>query len=144
MGKLYSFADLMGTWTALFAFGFIMFAIYGGLKNRKTKAITTDQKSYFKIAAIISIVSVGLALTITALAPFIDLFLLGWVNPISVELVGGNYVDIVVGRVMLIVTFFIFVGLSYGVTMIEDVVNVKKHGSIEKFEEWQKTNFIVS
>lgn len=144
MGKLYSFADLMGTWTALFAFGFIMFAIYGGLKNRKTKAVTTDQKSYFKIAAIISIISVGLALTITALAPFIDLFLLGWVNPISVELVGGNYVDIVVGRVMLIVTFFIFIGLSYGVTMIEDIVNVKKHGSIEKFEEWQKTNFIVS
>ena len=144
MGKLYSFADLMGTWTALFAFGFIMFAIYGGLKNRKTKAINTDQKRYFKISAIISIISVGLALTITALAPFIDLFLLGWVNPISVELVGGNYTDIVVGRVMLIVTFFIFIGLSYGVTIIEDMVNIKKHGSIEKFEEWQKTNFVVS
>lgn len=121
-----------------------MFAIYGGLKNRKTKAIKTDEKGYFKISAIISIISVGLALTITTLAPFIDLFLLGWVNPISVELVGGNYTDIIVGRVMLIVTFFIFIGLSYGVTIIEDMVNIKKHGSIEKFEEWQKTNFVVS
>lgn len=144
MASLYSFADLMGTWTAVFAFGFIMLSIYGGLKNRKTKKVQTDAKSYFKVAAIISIVSVSLSLAVNILMPIIDLFLLSQVNSMTVQILGNDYVALVVSRVMLVITLLIFFVLSYGPTVIEDWINTKKFGSIEKYEAWQRETFVVS
>lgn len=142
MGKLYTFADLMGTWTALFTFGFIMTSIYGGIKNRKTNKVSTDKKSYFIPMAIISIIMVGISLVVTILIPIIDMFLLAQLDKEMVTSAGRNYLDIVVGRIMLVVTLLIFIGLSYGPTIIEDKINVKKYGSIEEYEKWQKNNFI--
>ena len=146
MGKLYTFADLMGTWTALFTFGFITAAIYGGIKNRKTKKVQTDQKSYFVPMAIVAVIIVGLALTVTILIPILDLLLIAQLDQAAVEApeVEGVFVDIIVSRVMLVITLIIFIALSYGTTLIEDRINIKKFGSIEKYEEWQKQNFIVS
>ena len=146
MGKLYTFADLMGTWTALFTFGFITAAIYGGIKNRKTKKVQTDQKSYFVPMAIIAVIIVGLALTVTILIPILDLLLIAQLDQAAVEApeVEGVFVDIIVSRVMLVITLIIFIALSYGTTLIEDRINIKKFGSIEKYEAWQKQNFIVS
>lgn len=144
MGKLYSFADLMGTWTALFTFGFIMASIYGCLKNRKTKKVKTDQKPYFQIAAIISVIAVGLALAVTVLMPILDLFLIAQLDSDLIQLAGRNKTDIIVSRIMLVVSLLIFIALSYGTTFIEDKLNIKKYGSIEKYEEWQIKNFIVS
>ena len=136
MGKLYTFADLMGTWTALFTFGFITAAIYGGIKNRKTKKVQTDQKSYFVPMAIVAVIIVGLALTVTILIPIFDLLLIAQLDQVAV--------DIIVSRIMLVITLIIFIALSYGTTWIEDRINIKKFGSIEKYEAWQKQNFIVS
>ena len=144
MASLYSFADLMGTWTAVFAFAFIMFSIFGGLKNRKTKKVQTDAKSYFKVAAIISIVSVSLSLAVNILMPIIDLFLLSQVNSMTVQILGNDYIALVVSRVMLVITLLIFFVLSYGPTVIEDWINTKKFGSIEKYEAWQRETFVVS
>ena len=146
MGKLYTFADLMGTWTALFTFGFITAAIYGGIKNRKTKKVQTDQKSYFVPIAIVAVIIVGLALTVTILIPILDLLLIAQLDQAAVEApeVEGVFVDIIVSRVMLVITLIIFIALSYGTTLIEDRINIKKFGSIEKYEAWQKQNFIVS
>ena len=146
MGKLYTFADLMGTWTALFTFGFITAAIYGGIKNRKTKKVQTDQKSYFVPMAIVAVIIVGLALTVTILIPILDLLLIAQLDQAAVEApeVEGVLVDIIVSRVMLVITLIIFIALSYGTTLIEDRINIKKFGSIEKYEAWQKQNFIVS
>ena len=144
MAKLYSFADLMGTWTAVFAFGFIMLSIYGGLKNRKTQKIQTDAKSYFKVAAIISIVSVSLSLAVSVLMPILDLFLLAQVKTEMVVAAGRDYTTVVLSRVMLVITLLIFFALSYGPTVVEDWLNTKKFGSIEKYEAWQRENFIVS
>jgi hypothetical protein len=53
--KLYSFVDLTGNWTALFAFCIITIAILGGLINRKTKKIKTEQSKSFVPAAIVTI-----------------------------------------------------------------------------------------
>ena len=146
MGKLYTFADLMGTWTALFTFGFITASIYGGIKNRKTKKVKTDQKSYFVPMAICAVIIVGLALTVTMLIPILDLLLIAQLDQAAVEApeVEGVFVDIIVSRVMLVITLIIFIALSYGTTLIEDRINIKKFGSIEKYEAWQKQNFIVS
>ena len=144
MGKLYTFADLMGTWTALFTFGFITAAIYGGIKNRKTKKVQTDQKSYFVPMAIIAVIIVGLALTVTILIPIFDLLLIAQLDQVAVEKAEGVFSDIIVSRIMLVITLIIFIALSYGTTLIEDRINIKKFGSIEKYEAWQKQNFIVS
>lgn len=143
MNKLYSFADLMGTWTALFTFGFITMSIYGCLKNRKTKLVQTDQKSYFKPMAIIAIILVSIALAITVLQPILDLMLLPQVDKSKVEEAGRIYSDIVVSRIMLVITLLLFVALSYGPTIIEDKLHIKKYGSIEKYEKWQKQNFSI-
>ena len=144
MGKLYTFADLMGTWTALFTFGFITAAIYGGIKNRKTQKVQTDQKSYFVPMAIIAVIIVGLALTVTILIPIFDLLLIAQLDQVAVEAADGVFSDIIVSRIMLVITLIIFIALSYGTTWIEDRINIKKFGSIEKYEAWQKQNFIVS
>ena len=143
MGKLYTFADLMGTWTALFTFGFITAAIYGGIKNRKTQKVQTDQKSYFVPMAIIAVIIVGLALTVTILIPIFDLLLIAQLDQVALE-AKGVFSDIIVSRIMLVITLIIFIALSYGTTWIEDRINIKKFGSIEKYEAWQKLNFIVS
>ena len=143
MGKLYTFADLMGTWTALFTFGFITAAIYGGIKNRKTKKVQTDQKSYFVPMAIVAVIIVGLALTVTILIPIFDLLLIAQLDQVALE-AKGVFSDIIVSRIMLVITLIIFIALSYGTTWIEDRINIKKFGSIEKYEAWQKQNFIVS
>ncbi|RXY96941.1 APC family permease [Malacoplasma penetrans] len=144
MDKLYTFADLMANWTALFTFAFIMVSVYGGLKNRKTNKVVTDQKSYFKPAAIITIITVGISLGVTVLLPIIDLFLLSHVDPAAVAAVGGSYTDIVVSRIMLVVTLFLYAGLTFAPIYIENHINIKKFGSIEKYEEWQKQTFVVS
>lgn len=144
MGKLYTFADLMGTWTALFTFGFIMSSIYGGLKNRKTNKVITDKKTYFVPMAWITVVMVGISVALTVLMPIFDLFLISQLNKELVEAAGRNYLDIVVGRIMIVITLMIFLGLSYGTTVVEDFLNTRKYGSIENYEQWQRSNFIVS
>lgn len=152
MGKLYSFADLMGTWTAAFTFGFITASIAGCLKNRKTQRVQTDQKKYFVPMAYVSILMITLSLGVLILQPIIDLMLMPQVNKDLIDLWNGlnpddtiaSYTDLMVSRIMLVVALLLFVGLSYGPTIIEDRLNIKKHGSIENYEKWQKANFIVS
>lgn len=77
MNRLYTFADLMSNWTALFTFAFIAFAILGGIINRKTnKVLIKDKKKYFLPTAYISVIIVFISLLVTVLVPIIDLFLL--------------------------------------------------------------------
>ncbi|MBD5423100.1 MAG: APC family permease [Mycoplasma sp.] len=139
MGELISFADLMSSWTAVFIFGYIALSIFGGVRNRRTLKAKTIQKKYFLPMAIISIIIVSLAVLISLLVPIIDLILIFRVST-SLE----NYNNIVISRVMLVVVLIIYAGLSYGIIFIEDKINIKKYGSIENYEKWQKENFIVS
>lgn len=120
MEKLLPFADLMANWTALFAFGFITFAIYGCLKNRKTNRVEVDKKKYFVPMAIASIIIIFFNLIISVLVPIFDLFLLVTVQ----NGVGASEIDII-SRVMLIVALAIYFGLSFGPTLIEDALKKK-------------------
>ncbi|QJG66951.1 APC family permease [Mycoplasma phocoenae] len=77
MNYVYGFCDLMATWTALFTFAFIAFAIFGAIKNRKTNKIEIkEKKAYFMPCAWIAVIATMLALGVTLLVPFIDLFIL--------------------------------------------------------------------
>ena len=141
MGRLFTFADLMSTWTALFAFGFITAAIYGGIKNRKTKKVKTDQKSYFIPMAICAVIIVSIALIVTIIIPILDLLLIAQVDQSAVKANGGNYSEIIISRISVFVCLLLYIFFSYGLIFFENKYHIKKFGSIEKYEEWQKQNF---
>ena len=141
MGRLFTFADLMSTWTALFAFGFITAAICGGIRNRKTKKVKTDQKSYFIPMAICAVIIVSIALIVTIIIPILDLLLIAQVDQSAVKANGGNYNEIIISRISVFVCLLLYIFFSYGLIFFENKYHIKKFGSIEKYEEWQKQNF---
>lgn len=89
MGKLYTFADLMGTWTAVLAFVFIMLPIYGGLKNRKQGFVATEQKKYFVWSAWVSVILIGVVILFLVIDAFVNVFMLtnmslaGWNDAVA-------------------------------------------------------------
>lgn len=143
MGKLYTFADLIATWMSMFTFLFIVTAIFGGIINRKTNKIKTNKSSYFLLTAWICVIVIGLSSLVTILMPFIDLIMIVLLDKNEIKIVGRNYEEIVIGRIMLVVTLFINAFLTFGIQFIEDKIIVKKYGSIAKYEEWQRENFQI-
>lgn len=138
IGSLYTFCDLTGTWTAVFAFMFIMLPIWGGLRNRKTQKVVTDQKKYFVPMGWISVIVIGIVLILLFIDAFVNVFMLINLSSLNqndtyFNLVGGT--DGIVGRVMKLVTLFIFVGLMIIPTIIEDKIHIKKYGSIKNYEK---------
>lgn len=126
--KLYSFADLMGTWTALLAFAFILFAIIGALKNRKTNLVKVEKSKFFKPTAMLSILLLSLPIFFTFFAPIADLFFLFRI-PTSVE----NYTtDVLVPRIMTVVVLFLFISLMVGPELIERIYLKQKYGSVDQ------------
>ena len=138
MSYLYTFCDLTGTWTAVFAFMFIMLPIFGALKNRKEHFVHTEQKKYFVPFAWVSIIVIGIVLALLFLDAFVNVFMLinialpGEVGIGYKEQVGGT--EGIVGRIMKLITLFIFVGLMVIPTFIEDTLHKRQYGSIEAYE----------
>lgn len=151
MGQLYTFCDLTGTWTAVFAFMFIMLPIAGGLMNRKSQKIATEQKSYFVPMAWVSVIIISIVLALLFLDAFVNVFLLinlaqpGWKDQVVLinaeepaqSLTNWNLIgekDGVISRSMKLVTLFIFVGLMIIPTIIEDKIHINRYGSIKNYE----------
>ncbi len=139
MGRLLTFCDLMGTWTSVLVFMFIVFPIGGCLKNRKTKKIQTEQKKYFKWSACVSIVIISIVLVLVFVDAFYNVFILinlaipNGYGPFIEAKIGGN--DGITARIMKLVVLFIFIGIMFIPTIIEDAINKKKSLSINKQEE---------
>ncbi|MDE6473390.1 MAG: APC family permease [Ureaplasma sp.] len=131
IGKLLGFADLMATWTAVFAFFFIIIAIFGGISNRKTNRVQTEKSKIFLPFAYISVLIGGLVVFFVFFAPFADVFLLFALNKSSVEAAGNNYNEIILSRVLIIVVFFLHIAIMVLPTIIEDRSLIKKYGSLE-------------
>ncbi len=129
VAQLYSFADLMGTWTALLAFAFITFAIAGAVKNRSTGLVKVQKTSYFMPMAICTIIINAIAIFFTFFEPIANLFFLfriptdGW---------STKYVqDIFVPRLMIVVVLFLFLALMIAPIYIEEALDKKKYGSLD-------------
>ncbi len=108
--KLYNFADLTSSWTAVIVFAFIAIAIYGALKNRFTKRIEIPQKTkVFIPAAIISLIIISLSLFTEFFAPFFNLFSI--IHQVSI----GNHIDkdYIISTVMMILVLFIYASLTF-------------------------------
>ncbi len=129
VAELYSFADLMATWTALLAFAFITFAIAGAVKNRSTGLVKVQKTSYFMPMAICTIVINAIAIFFTFFEPIANLFFLfriptdGW----STEYVTAIFVP----RLMVVVVLFLFLALMLAPIYIEEALDKKKYGSLD-------------
>ncbi|MGL5617613.1 MAG: APC family permease [Metamycoplasmataceae bacterium] len=125
MERLYNFADLMANWTSLFAFGFIVAAIYGCLRNRKTKKIATEQKKYFKPMAISAILIMAISLFVAIFAPIFDLMAIYYIKDLTNE-------DII-GRVMLVIVLILFLALTFLPTTIEDYISKRNRTYVDEY-----------
>lgn len=108
--KLYNFADLSSSWTAIIVFSFICLAIYGGLKNKFNKKSKNNSKSrVFIPSAIISLIVICLALITEFIAPFFNLF--SMIN----QLLKGNHIenDYIISTSMIIVVLFIYIFITF-------------------------------
>ncbi len=108
--KLYNFADLSSSWTAIIVFTFIALAIYGALKNRFTKKIEIPNKTKaFIPCAIISLVIICLALFTEFFAPLFNLF--SMIHQFAI----GNSVDndYIISTIMMIVVLLIYITLTF-------------------------------
>lgn len=129
VSKLYSFADLMATWTSVVAFAFILFSIVGAMKNRKHGNIKVEKSKFFYPMAIASVITMSLPIFMTFFGPIADLFMLFHIKPEE-----GYISDVLVPRIMSVVVLFLFVSLMIAPTLIEDYKLKKQYGSIEKGE----------
>lgn len=130
VGGLYTFCDLISNWSALFVFSFIILAIVGGLKNRKTKKVKTNNFKYFKPFAILAILLISSCLIMGILEPIANLFLMFNLN--SDEYSG--YTNLLISRIMVVILLFIYLSIMLLPTLISDTYKKHKFGSIQKGE----------
>ncbi|QZX48986.1 APC family permease [Mycoplasma sp. E35C] len=143
VGKIYSFSDLMGNWTSVIAFSYIVIAIIGGLINRKKNTVKVDKFKYFIPSAICAVVVMIVAVALTFLQPIGDLILL-YKIPYSKETE-----KVYISRIMLVIVLVLYLLIMFLPIVIEDKKMIKKYGSIEKSEiaklrikaEVKKTSF---
>lgn len=133
--KMYSFADLMGNWTAVLAFSFIILAIAGALRNRKTNHVIVVRTKAFVPMAYTACVLMTFPIFMTFFAPIADLFMLYQI-PVPIE--SNSYQEYVssalVPRLMSVIVLCLIVSLMFLPTIIEDIKHKKKHGSVQEGE----------
>lgn len=118
VARLYSFANLTSSWTAIIAFAFIALAIIGGLINRKTKRTKVQKSKFFIPSSIIVLSIIGLSLFFEFLIPFFNFF--SMINQIVI----GNKIttDKIIGSSLLIMVlflnlFFIFIPVIFDISL---------------------------
>lgn len=129
-GKLYSFCDLMATWTSVAAFTFILFAICGALRNRKTNQVKVQKSKFFKPMAICAIITMAAPIFFTFFQPIADMFFL-----FRIPDLGGANKDELVSRIMTVVVLILYIGLMVAPMWIEDAALKRKYGSVEAGEK---------
>lgn len=129
MIRLLSFADLMATWTSLFAFAFIALAIFGGLRNRKTQKVKTIKFKYFVFSAWASLIIVGLSLIFSVVQPFINLGLI-----VANSVNDDNYTEYV-GTIILCVLLVVFALICFVSIWIEQFFALKKIKKLEHLKQ---------
>ncbi len=117
MSNLYSFVDLMSTWTAVISFAYIVMAIIGCLKNRKTNTVKVTKTKYFVPTAIIAVIAVSLPLVFVFIQPIVDLFLLMNFDYTQSDLIG---------RITTVVVLIIFILISTVTVKIDYMIEYKK------------------
>ncbi|MDE5651539.1 MAG: APC family permease [Ureaplasma sp.] len=130
IAKMYSFSDLMGTWSSVGVFLFILLVIIGALRNRTTNVVHVEKKKYLIPCAIGAILIMTPSIFITFFEPIANLFLLYQI-PTSLP----NYSDdVLIPRIMTVVALIISILATTLPNYIEDIYLKAKYGSILKGE----------
>ncbi len=140
VGKLYTFTDMISSWSALFIFLFVILILYGGLRNRKKEIVKTNRTKSFVPATIISMIFISVPVLMTFIEPFVNLFFLipihenigkysgitGSINTID------QFNEILIARIMAAVMLIVYWVIIVVPVVIQDRLDIKKYGSIEK------------
>lgn len=140
VGKLYTFTDMISSWSALFIFLFVILILYGGLRNRKKEVVKTNRTKSFVPATIISMIFISVPVLMTFVEPFVNLFFLipihenigkysgvaGSVNSVA------QFNEILIARIMAAVMLIVYWVIIVVPVLIQDRLDIKKYGSIEK------------
>lgn len=143
LSRMYSFGDLMGTWSSVGAFTFILLPIIGALKNRKTNNVYVEKSKLLVPSAIGCIILMSPAIFITYFDPIANLFFLFRIpsefNPGTND--GYTYAvyvtDVLVPRVMIVVVLGLYLVGTFLPNQIEDSMMIKKYGSIQAGEGYK-------
>ncbi len=119
VAKLYSFADLTSSWTAVLAFAFIAVAIFGCLLNRKTQKVSTKKNKFFIPSAIVALILTTISLVFETIRPFYELIYIT-THQQALEIKGYNYHDLLVYTILTIVVLLIYL-LGMTLPIIFDV-----------------------
>ncbi|MDE5617499.1 MAG: APC family permease [Ureaplasma sp.] len=140
VGKLYTFTDMISSWSALFIFLFVILILYGGLRNRKHEVVKTNKTKTFIPATIISMIFIAIPVLMTFIEPFVNLFFLipihqnigkyqdinGSINTIA------QFNEILIARIMAAIMLIVYWGIIIIPILVQDKMDIKKYGSIEK------------
>ena len=143
MNTLYSFLDNVGEWNAVFGFGFIVLAVVGCLRNRKTKKIKTEKTKAFIPASLVTIIIVGVGLSyvfvesIGNIIVISDYYTNGYVvNGITM------YVDTLtlISSYMVLIVLALFCGIMFIPSLVRIFYFDKKHYKNLVVSRDKKTN----
>lgn len=133
--RLYSFADLIATWSSVGAFTFILFPIIGALNNRRTHIVHVEKTKTLVPSAIGCIILITPTIFMTYFVSVADLFLLFRINVPTDPVEYQSYiVDTLVPRIMIVVVLILYLLGTFLPTYIEDRIMIKKYGSVENGE----------
>lgn len=130
ISKMYSFSDLMGTWSSVGVFTFILLVVIGALKNRTTKVVHVERKKFLIPCAIGAIIIMTPSIFITFFEPIANLFMLYQI-PSNIP----NYFDdVLIPRIMTVVALVISILATVLPNYIEDIYLKIRFGSVLKGE----------
>ncbi len=138
VGSLYTFADVISNWSALFVFLFLVCTIIGGIKNKKTQKVKIKYSKFFTPFAYLSVILISVCIFMGFIEPFVNLIFLAKIVP---NYTGDNLNEIIISRVMTIVMLIIYLSIIILPSLIDNYLLKKKYGSIEN-GELQKVNEI--
>ena len=109
INKLYSFVDLVGNWTSIITFIYIIIAMIGCIKNRKTNKIAVKKDKLFVPCAYVSIAIIGLGVLFVIISAFANIGLVAnW--KITENYTEDDHFKDMIGAIMTLVMLFVFVG----------------------------------
>ena len=124
LGKLYSFADLMGNWTSVFVFAFIVAAMIGGITNRNTHKVKVNNVKGFYPCSIISVVIISLGLAFIVVSSVANVpIVANWKT--GADYSHADWKEDMVGVSVTLALLFVFAGI----TVIPSVVAIKNEKS---------------
>lgn len=118
-GGIFTFVDVLTSWSALLFFIVTALPIYGCLRNRKTQRIATQKSRMFKTSAIISLLLIGITTLTYAASSLANPFLVGHYLNKGLYNDHSKGIAELITALLVLLTLFIYIGVSAVPAIIE-------------------------